>query len=619
MSHRPECRRLCRRLSETLHPFSDLASDSVTEEIEKNLLIALSQVFREVKRWTHQLDSNEQELLAEPANDSQCLVATNSNSNDHRCLDNIIGDLMRLLALNSRYSQHLAGNILVAVSEFLLTSDSGWDDFMHLLCVSLEIAICNSLRYLEVRYLDYDSSTSESLLKTKLKSANWSVVAAIFRVLRNIQKYLKQECDDKTMIPYLDSVSSLMNLPWDVLRDIYFGHSTEALKGNDDLRKAEQREITMFFGNLVQFLSSSFEHSIVLEDRVGYSPFICRIINLVTKLTAFCHIKLQSPEHVRISNYFRHKVLMLMVKLCSNINIEKTMPVTFIHLIHKYFEDLLSQPICGVKLDRAGFMEGSPFCTSISDPEKQTMLHSHLQRLAIFLFLKCSLSFASMKKESPDEAQITHNSENCSTSTGFIKLHEWLKVHFLADILANDEPYFERCVRFSLSFLQLFMHEDDILFDMLLQLFHVPFYPDRQIIKNESLAKVENNLVFLASDLFNPVHLFHLFLSEILYDHQVLLDYLISKDTGSSCAEYLLRSLRIICNSWSLFVEFPGSEQGLGQLCPKRTSFMAAKDCLISLRTSINSLNKKNLFPYNPQVLLRRLVRFEELCILTMN
>ncbi|EYU44347.1 hypothetical protein MIMGU_mgv1a019774mg [Erythranthe guttata] len=457
---------------------------------------------------------------------------------------------MRLLALNSRYSQHLAGNILVAVSEFLLTSDSGWDDFMHLLCVSLEIAICNSLRYLEVRYLDYDSSTSESLLKTKLKSANWSVVAAIFRVLRNIQKYLKQECDDKTMIPYLDSVSSLMNLPWDVLRDIYFGHSTEALKGNDDLRKAEQREITMFFGNLVQFLSSSFEHSIVLEDRVGYSPFICRIINLVTKLTAFCHIKLQSPEHVRISNYFRHKVLMLMVKLCSNINIEKTMPVTFIHLIHKYFEDLLSQPICGVKLDRAGFMEGSPFCTSISDPEKQTMLHSHLQRLAIFLFLKCSLSFASMKKESPDEAQITHNSENCSTSTGFIKLHEWLKVHFLADILANDEPYFERC---------------------------------------------------------------------ILYDHQVLLDYLISKDTGSSCAEYLLRSLRIICNSWSLFVEFPGSEQGLGQLCPKRTSFMAAMDCLISLRTSINSLNKKNLFPYNPQVLLRRLVRFEELCILAMN
>ena len=28
---------------------------------------------------------------------------------------------------------------------------------------------------------------------------------------------------------------------------------------------------------------------------------------------------------------------------------------------------------------------------------------------------------------------------------------------------------------------------------------------------------------------------------QLHYDHQVLLDYLISKDTGTSCAEYLLR------------------------------------------------------------------------------
>ncbi|KAL0377778.1 UNVERIFIED_CONTAM: Methylesterase 1 [Sesamum radiatum] len=139
-------------------------------------------------------------------------------------------------------------------------------------------------------------------------------------------------------------------------------------------------------------------------------------------------------------------------------------------------------------------------------------------------------------------------------------------------------------------------------------------------------------------------------LSQIHYDHQVLLDYLISKDTGSSCAEYLLRSLRIVCNSWSLFIEFPGVEEGLDQLRPKRQRvlvdsmdfedgrissleqcneghahgrkgrrnyrlpFVAARDCLVLLRTSINSLNQKNLFPYNPQVLLRRLTSFEELC-----
>lgn len=110
------------------------------------------------------------------------------------------------------------------------------------------------------------------------------------------------------------------------------------------------------------------------------------------------------------------------------------------------------------------------------------------------------------------------------------------------------------------------------------------------------------------------------------------------------------RSLRVICNSWSSFVEFPVVKDDFGQLCVKRRKvsvdsrdfkgeyfpasmkwggisveeckeghahgnkscinyelpFVAARDCLASLTTSIDSLNKKSLFPYNPQVLLRR-------------
>lgn len=87
----------------------------------------------------------------------------------------------------------------------------------------------------------------------------------------------------------------------------------------------------------------------------------------------------------------------------------------------------------------------------------------------------------------------------------------------------------------------------------------------------------------LISHLFHPIHFFHLFLagvstkhslvhffvffpllqdqnteftmlsslamlpsSQIHYDHQVLLDYLISKDTGASSAEYLLRYVLVI-------------------------------------------------------------------------
>ncbi|KAI3452073.1 hypothetical protein Pfo_008738 [Paulownia fortunei] len=723
MSPRPEYLRLCRLLDESLHPFSvnisttlftilsrnslffgillfyfcflkhfrlvlnifqDLASDSLTEEIEKDLLVALSQVFRQVKQWTHEYDSDE-ELLAEPVDDGEYSFAANSHLDNRHCLAKVIGDLMFLLAVNSRCAQHLAGNTLVAISEFLLTSDSGWDDFMQLLCLFLELGICNSLTSssepgaLETSFLDYDPSTLRSLLKLKLKSANWFVVAAIFRVLRNIQKHLKQDSDDIIMKAYLDSVSSLMlNFPWDLLRDIYVGNNTEAIKGSArdvllQIEVVQPRELTVFFGNFIQFLCSLVAQSSFLEDGLGFPPIICRIVNLVPKLADWCHAELNSPHHARISHYFRHKVLMLMVRLSSSIHIAQTIHMTWMHLVHKYFEDLLLQPISGGKFDQDGFVEGSPFCTSVSDPVKQNMLSSHLQRLTVFVFLKCSLNLVSMKG-SPDEPQCAYenlkhyctpdlnlDSACRSESIGLLKLHNWLQAHVPADIFANDELYFDRCVRFTFSFLQLFMHEDDILFEMLLLLFCVPFYPERQIIRDEPLAEVKNHLIFLASDLFNPIHLFHLFLAEIHYDHQVLLDYLISKDTGSSCAEYLLRSLRIVCNSWSLFVEFPGVEEGVGQLCPKRQKnlvdctdfkgvsspaslkdggisslekehneghahgrkccrnyrlpFVAARDCLVSLRTSINSLNQKNLFPYNPQVLLRRLMRFQELCI----
>lgn len=193
-----------------------------------------------------------------------------------------------------------------------LLQDGDWDDYMQLLCLSLELAICNTLKSssetsaLESRYSDYDPSTLRHL-KLKLENSNWSVVAAIFQVLRNIQKYLKKDFDDKIMKAYLDSVSSLiLNLPWDLLREIYAGHNTKELQGSAE---DQPRELAMFFGNFIRFLCSLVNQSSSLEDGLGFSPLFCRIINLVPKLIAWCHADTQSSYHVRISHYFRHKVL----------------------------------------------------------------------------------------------------------------------------------------------------------------------------------------------------------------------------------------------------------------------------------------------------------------------
>ncbi|CAA0832766.1 Unknown protein [Striga hermonthica] len=609
MGPRPEHLRLRRLLDESLRPFSDTTAINLTEELEKDLLIALSQVLRRIKQWACDFDSDE-EPLAEPVDDTECSVSFDSHTDSCHSSNKFVGDLILLLNVESRYAQLLVENILVAISEFLLVSDSGWDDFMQSLCLCLEGAI------------------SKSLLDTK--SANWPVMASMFRVLRSILKFIKQDFDNKLMEAHLVSIISLLlNLPWDVLRKAYFGQEFETLQGSSrDDASLLQKEvvklkeiITMFFGNLVQFLCSLVSHIDSLDDGGGVPTVMCRTIDLVPMLTTWCNTELQNSLHVRISHYLRHKVLMLMVKLSSNTLIEQTIHVKWVDHLSSHFQDLLLQPISRGESDQVDFLEGSPFCTSIVDHDSQNDVPSHhLQRLTVFLFLKCCLSLIGTK------GHLNVDSECCTENMGLAKLYEWFRTQIPPDILVNDELYFDRCVRFTFSFLQLFMPEDDILFQMLLQLFRVPFYPTRRVtIKNDPLADVKNHSVFLVSDVFNPIHIFHLFLAQIHYDHQVFLDYLISKDAGSSSAEYLLRSLRVLCNSWSSFVEFLGlghkrqkvlhSTHGTKDFTSNTLPFVAARDCLVSLKKSINNLNRKNLFPYNPQALLRRLVRFEELCL----
>lgn len=113
------------------------------------------------------------------------------------------------------------------------------------------------------------------------------------------------------------------------------------------------------------------------------------------------------------------------------------------------------------------------------------------------------------------------------------------------------------------------------------------------------------------------------------------------------------RCLRIVCDSWRLFVEFsldgkvisqssckkrkvsfdgsnfwvdvtPGPVKNIGILtslekeCDRDNElackhyitqpFEGARECLLLLRNSVDSLHKKKLFPYNPEVLLKRWV-----------
>ena len=194
---------------------------------------------------------------------------------------------------------------------------------MHFLCVCLEVAIVNILSsslapQIAAKKISAEKSSFVVFVKPRLRNANWSAVAGIIRVLRNILKYLKQENDDQLEKLYLDSISScLSNVPWDSLDAVCVGQTgdTQRCTNGDafSLRNVQIPESrVVFLGNLVQFFCSLVEQSGSLEIQGGSldkHPVLCNISNVVPKLLYWCLGKQGNCNHLCISQYFKHKLL----------------------------------------------------------------------------------------------------------------------------------------------------------------------------------------------------------------------------------------------------------------------------------------------------------------------
>ncbi|KAK8263966.1 hypothetical protein V6Z11_D12G075500 [Gossypium hirsutum] len=640
--------RICRLINDSLHPFTVSENLSFSKQEEKNLLLILSQVSNETRRLIPSADTSS---------------PLNPNSQNHHCLSKSISHLIPLLNLESLYIQHLAGNVLVTFSEFLASSVKTWEFFIHSLSICLELSISNiSSCSFEPSITGAGGSGSDllnlvGLFKPKLKNTSLFTVAGIIRTLRNILKFLKEECDDELVLVLLNSISFFIsNVPWDSMDEIFGGNG-----GEDDERNA------LFLGNFIQLLSSfvdqiSFAEG--LDNSLDKNVILSKIINLVPKLLYWSLRKEGKCVNTCISRYFSHKLLVLMIRLSLQIPLDFLVLVSWLQLLHSYFEDLLYQPLTDV-MNQDDYLEDSPFMLSNFDGEVHSMHSRHLQRQAIFLFLRCSFSLINLGKatrkhyssatvkSSIDVDAISEQS--CGREKGLLEIYAWLSGHVVVDKLVAHEMYREKSINFSFSLLKLYTHEDDILFKFLLELLSLQACEEQKFHKERLAPQDEmEDVLFHVSYIFNPIRLFHLFLAELHYDHQVLLDYLISKDTGISCAEYLLRCFRIVCDSWQTFMEFSVYGKLSNQLSSKRRKILSessnfkiepssgpvktiplslekkfngnleyrhmkqmyelAKGCLLSLKKSVENLHLKNLFPYNPEVLLKRLERFQELC-----
>ncbi|XP_075499786.1 uncharacterized protein LOC142538326 [Primulina tabacum] len=196
-----------------------------------------------------------------------------------------------LLSTIHIYGQHSAGKTFVAISKFLIVPGSGWETFMHLLCLFLELTIDCDLSsshkasaLAEKKNSNYDSSIPNWSLTSKPESAKCYVVTAIIRVLRNILKYLKQYCDSRTMKIYLDSVASLLlNVSWEILSEILVDCNAEASDKDVSLHSklVHPREMEMLRGILLQFVYSFVDQIDQVEDGVRPSADICQINDLL--------------------------------------------------------------------------------------------------------------------------------------------------------------------------------------------------------------------------------------------------------------------------------------------------------------------------------------------------
>ncbi|OMP02125.1 hypothetical protein COLO4_11329 [Corchorus olitorius] len=618
-----ELSRLCCLINDSLHPFTESEKVSLSKEEEKTLLLILSQVSNEIHR------------LIETSSTSSPLIPFLENN---QILSKAISHLIGLLTLESRFVQHLAGNVVVNLSEYIASSGKSWELLVHSLCICFAFSISNisssSFEPSTPKFggSDSDLSSPVVLFKPRFQNASLFTVAGITRILRNILKFLKEKCDDELVQVFFKSIHlCILNLPWDSMDDIFGGNGGE----EDELR-------ILFLGNFLQFLCSlvdQFSFVEGLDDSLDKHVILSKIINLVPKLLLWCLGKKGECVNTCISRYFRHKLLVLMIRLSFQIPLDYSVLVSWLQLLHDYFQELLCQPLTKFQ-GEDDCLEDSPFVITISDEDMLSMHSSHLQRQAIFIFLRCTFSLINLRKDNGKHCTTLESSLGFDTISdlsfygrkkGLLELYTWLSEHLPVDMLMDHEIYTKKCINFSLSFLKLFPEER---------------------LASQAVTK---DVLFHVSNIFNPIHLFHLFIAELHYDHQVLLDYLISKDVGMSFAEYLLRCLRIVCDSWQIFTEFSvydevenqsskkrrkllsesselqiepslGSEEIVPLLPEKKLkgdveyrtgkqAYKQAKDCLLSLKSSVENLHFKNLFPYNPEVLLKRLSRFEELCI----
>ncbi|KAG6532000.1 uncharacterized protein LOC122055713 isoform X3 [Zingiber officinale] len=677
--------RLCDLIRVSLSPYLEPKPFSLTKESEKDLLISLSRVRKAIQRW-----NDESEFDGNPEKDADChfhvtccIYVNQQTEVGSNCFMDIVSTMVPFLGLESGFVRHLVGKLFVDMSNLLAVCRTKWIRFVRLLWISHGIAMSSIIssspmstrsihipneswlqsfmksEWVRMENSAFDISTFVDLLHLKVFEINLFMVEGLFQIFRNILKSSKNDINNlKGAYTYI-ALSSLLKMPWSWLNEIHTRHISSGEDGLLGSKNFLPRPTNMISGIILQLLCSLCEQKDLIDaegvsagGHVIYTEFAELVIKLLPGF--FEHLRCKT----NLSRYLKHKLLMLMTRLRSHVQDNVSHLVLWLELLKHNFQDLLYMPISDCSVGPATVVKESPFLANFDDGDKlQNLCTKHLWRQITFLFLHCCFRLVHFDKKSGYqfhcEAQsscVTSPLKVCGklgTSMGLMQFFEWLQRLFPLENIVDYESFRESCCTFAAFFLQLYLEEDDMLFDILLQLLDAPVINLQICSSGEEIhfEEEKKSAVFVISSIFNPIYLFHVFLLLLHYDHLVLVDYLISKDTGIRFLQYLLRCLRVICTFWQTFMELSTFEGEKSQPRHKRRKIMYdklesapsssttkglmpselfsvsdadksilqpnfenAKVCLLNLKKTVEDLHRKDLFPYNPEPLIRRFV-----------
>jgi len=165
-------------------------------------------------------------------------------------------------------------------------------------------------------------------------------------------------------------------------------------------------------------------------------------------------------------------VQMLMIRLSFQMQLDCLTLVHWLQLIREYYQDLLSRPVSELECNQDDTLEDSPFLLSLSVQDVHHLSLCHVQRQAVFLLIRCSLTLSDMwlRKSTADlncdcmrpnssfACELNAIKNCCAEKKGLLEFYGWLRGQ-VSNIFAEDKMYQEKCIKFASSFIRLYKNE----------------------------------------------------------------------------------------------------------------------------------------------------------------